>query len=278
MRKNSLSRKAVESIASMSYASLFSIWVCLTISLAMAYWLLSSLVPEHGPQGIFGSSMLVQFGNSLYFSVITATTTGYGDMLPQGFSKWLASGQSIISFFVFGVFMTKVVASRQEIALEKVHRLTYEDVFHNTREGLYIIRRDFDHLIARAESTGSLSEENWADLATAYKQGQTLLQEIPDFYDEDARMYVIDERREELLQEAVHRTLHRIGRMLDTFLLKQIDWMADTKSFAELQTFVGVLDAVMPHWQSQSPYQKPETFADIVRLGGGIRARLERTM
>jgi hypothetical protein len=43
----------------------------------------------------------------LYFSVVTFTTLGYGDYLPQGYAKILAASQALIGFgyfaFIIGV-------------------------------------------------------------------------------------------------------------------------------------------------------------------------------
>ena len=111
----------MERISNLSYTSLFLIWAGLAFSFAFAYFLLSSLHAHHGPTLLEEMSAGNRFLNSLYYSVITATSTGYGDITPQGFSKVLASLQSITSLFIFAVFVTKLVSHRQEVALQEVH-------------------------------------------------------------------------------------------------------------------------------------------------------------
>lgn len=275
----SLHSRLAEKITTLPYATLFLLWFTLVAGFAVVYALLATFTPLQAPPALLNLPPLSRLGNSLYYSVITATTTGYGDIVPMGFSKVLASIQSIVGFFVLAVFVTKLVSQQQELAVKQMHRLTYEDVFHNTREGLFIIRKDFDRIITRVEQRQPLSAEDWEDLATAYKQGQSLLLEIPEFYSaEEGSLYTIDERREQLLQEAVHRTLHRINHLIDEFSIAGIDWTAQTESTRELQGLLRVVEAVTKLWRECSPYRQHESFESILRLkeraGNRVKAAL----
>ncbi len=266
----------IEKIIQLPYSSLGILWAALVLLFATAYFCLGQWLPAQAPYPIGSESVLHSLGDSIYFSIITATTVGYGDILPQGISKLLAAIQAIIAFFVFGLCISKLVSSKQEIAIRQMHKLTFEDVFRNTREGLYIVRKDFDHIVAQAETLKRIDTEHWENLAIAYKQAESLLAEIPEFYASDGDLYVIDERREQLLQEAVHRTLHRINQMLDRFSAIGIDWMQDKTSADELRNLVEVVAVLTPRWKEQSPYVQHEAFEDILAEGQRTRTKLER--
>jgi len=268
--------RPVERLTQLPYAVLLVLWMILAIIFATAYFALAVYAPGHGPTQLLQdeANLAVMFLDSLYYSVITATSTGYGDITPQGFSKALASAQSILSLLIWALFVTKLVSHKQEAALREVHRLTFEDVFHNIREGLYIIRKDFDHIIDDAKKHNKLNQDHWMDLVSAYRQGQTLLQEIPDFYaNDDKRIYTIDHRREQLLHEAVHRTLHRLNDMLNTLSNHNIDWAEHEESMTELSSFVKTVEAVTPLWQKESPYT--EAFEDIIHLNTQIQDQIK---
>lgn len=164
--------------------------------------------------GLAGMSWVDRLSNALYFSVITATSVGYGDIVPLGFAKIFASVQAAISLLVFTVLVSKIVSQRQELALEQIHRLAFEEFLHNLREGLFIIRKDCDRLLARARAGEPVSEKDWLDTEAAFRQGQTHLDEIPEFFAPDAGLYVIDPKREELLFEAIERTVQRLDDLL----------------------------------------------------------------
>lgn len=262
-----LHQRVMEHITNLPYSNLFLLYVILTVGFAALYALLATFAPMHAPARLLNLDVLSRFGNSLYFSIVTSTSTGYGDIVPHGFSKVLASVQSLSAIFIFAIFVTKLVSQQQEIALRQVHRLTYEDVFHNTREGLFIIRKDIDRIIGVLERKETLTREDWEDLATAYKLGQSLLLEIPDFYDMDNNhLYTIDERREQLLQEAVHRTLHRINQLIDDFAVAGIDWTAEKQCATELAELLHVVHTITPLWRDRSPYKRDESFETILRL------------
>jgi hypothetical protein len=257
----------IGSITRLPYSTLFTIWLTLAAGFAAAYALMATFSPENAPQQLLGLSPLVRLGNSIYFSIITATSTGYGDIVPYGFSKTLASIQATVGLFIFAILVGKLVSGQQELAVRQMHKLTYEDVFHNTREGLYIIRKDFDRIIDKVECKVPITMMDWEDLATAYKQGQSLILEIPEFYSaEEAPLYVIDARREQLLMEAVHRTLHRINHLIDAFSIAGIDWSAQVESTKELTDLLKVVATITPLWKAHSPHQREESFETILRL------------
>lgn len=278
MKKKHAARHLIEKLSQLQYGTLGLLWLGLVIAFALAYLGLHTWSPSNAPSPIEGSTTLRHFANSMYFSIITATTTGYGDILPQGFSKFLAGLQAVLSFFVFGVFISKLVSNRQEIALEQVHKLTFEDVFHNIREGLYIIRKDFDHLMVVAEEKGVFDDQQWENLQTALKQAQSLVQEIPTFYDDEHNLYTIDATREELLQEAVHRTLHRASQLLDVLSEAEIPWAENTQSVEGLRTLTTVIDQIIPLWRTRSPYRKREAFENIMKRNVDIREKMGKAL
>lgn len=270
----------IERIALMSYTQLFALWASLTLAFAMGYFLLSSIgdTAHHGPRALVEIADPVnRLWNSLYFSVITATSTGYGDITPNGFSKALAAVQSISALFIFAIFVTKLVSRNQETALREVHRLTFEDVFQNMREGFFIMRKDFDEIITKLHTESILVQEDWDTLIVALKQGQSLIGEIPDFYNNEHKLYVIDARREELMQEAVHRTMHRINSLVDALSRANIAWSEHQKFMKELRALLQTLDTVTSLWEKRSPYTHHEAFMDIMVLGHEMHEKVQKT-
>lgn len=271
----SVTAKVLAKLTSMSYSSLFLLWIGMALGFSLAYFILSSIAPSHAPTQIATDPTLkMMLLDSIYYSIITATSTGYGDITPQGFSKILACVQSILALFVFAVFVTKLVSNKQEIALQQVHKLAFEDVFHNVREGLYIVRKDFHAIIHSIQDTGSITNRDWRNLTAAYEQIQSLFAEIPSFYESENDFYTIDERREILLQEGVYRTLDRLNELLNEMARYNLDWEQDTQSFKELLALTKQIKLVTPLWQQHSPYQHQEAFVDIIAIHMQIETKV----
>ncbi len=266
--------RVIDGITSLSYQTLFFVWISLALIFAGLYFLLGN-VPGHGPEPLYGMAPLAHFLNSLYYSIITATSTGYGDITPLGFSKVLASMQSILALFIFAVFVTKLVSHRQDIALRQIHKLAFEDTFHNIREGLHIVRKDYDRIILRAGTEHALTEQEWEDLAVAYRQAQSFLRRIPDFYDPLNRLYTLDIRREELLHDGVKRTLKRVLHVLEILQSKHLDWTAQNESLEELRELVQLVNMIVRFWHRQSPHKRNQAFEELLHLNDEIHRTIE---
>ena len=52
---------------------------------------------------------LLDFGNALYFSVVTFTTLGYGDIVPVGYSRILAAFEAFLGSFTLALFVVVFV-------------------------------------------------------------------------------------------------------------------------------------------------------------------------
>ncbi len=271
----------IELLTSLSYTTLFTIWSCMAVLFAAAYFGLSYMGSgiEHAPTSLANiADPAMRFANALYYSIITATSTGYGDITPEGFSKVLASIQSISALLVFAIFVTKLVSHQQEMTLTEVHRLTFEDVFHNTREGMYIARKDFDHIMREVEKHEKIDNEHWENMIIAFRQLQTLFEEIPDFYENEIHHYNLDEKREQLLLEAAHRTLHRVNQTFDVLSAHDIDWVSHEDLMKEVNELVRIVNEVTKLWKTRSPYEAHEAFEDIIQMKERMHLKILKTI
>lgn len=264
----------IERVQSLPYGTLFLLWGTLVIGFAAAYFAVHTFTEGHGLTPLATEDPVRTLFNALYFSIITSTTIGYGDIVPLGLAKVFAAIQGISSFFLMTIFVAKLVSHRQEIAIQQVHKLTFEQIFHNVREGLYVIRKDFDRLIHEAHRHEHLSPHEWENLTIAYREGLSLIEDIPAFYDSDHQLYTIDMRREQLLLESVSRTLKRIAHMLAVFTEIGIDWKEQKEPVHELRLLTEMIEGLLPVWHDRSPYSHDADFAEIAEENRKVRGLL----
>ncbi len=69
------------------------LWLIVVLGSSLIYWLTHS-VPD-----------AYDFWSNLYFSIVTATTLGYGDLYPDGWGRALASAEAIFGTFMWAVFL-----------------------------------------------------------------------------------------------------------------------------------------------------------------------------
>lgn len=203
----------IAQVLKLTYGELALVYFTTILVFAVLYDVLYVWDPIHAPTIPAGTPMS-ELLNSLYFSVVTATSVGFGDIVPQGISKVLTGAESIFALFIFGVLVAKPISERQEKAVYQMHQLTFDDIFNSIREGFYIMRKDFDIVIDEVTHTQTVSNRSMENLETALRHGQVLIDDIATFYDTERHLYRIDMRREKLLAEGVRRTFQRLALLL----------------------------------------------------------------
>ncbi len=265
----------LERLITASYPQLFARWLSINVLFAIGYYALATWVPEHGPSIPTDLSAGYRALDSVYFSLVTATTIGYGDIIPLGFSKVLAITQSTGALLVFAVLVGKLVSQKQDATLHEVHRMTFEGVFYHIRHVLFIVRKDLDELIEKANAHKKFEEQHWSNLSIAYLQAHSLVEEIPGLYHGYGYdLHNVDLKHEKLLFEGVHRTLQRTHKLLETLDAHHIDWRSHESSTQELHSFIDMVDAIMPLWHERSPFHEEKEFEEIRAMS----AQLHREM
>lgn len=122
----------IERVNALSYETLALLWIGVITGSTGLYFILSSS-PVHGLTTIAALPPHEQFWNSFYFSIITATTVGYGDITPLGFSRIVAALESLTAFTLFALLVAKLVSHRQEERMERIEQL----MLRNTTEGRF---------------------------------------------------------------------------------------------------------------------------------------------
>ncbi len=258
---------ALEKLANASYSALFLAWMLLNIACAAWYFALGALHSPSSPTHLANMDTWERLFNSFYFSIITATSIGYGDIIPMGFSKAIAMVQAILALMIFAIFVAKLVTRRQDAMIDDMHRMTSESIFHGLRQGLFIVRKDFDTLIQRLDTEKTLSPEDWDILTTAYIQTEKLMEDMPQLYSSR-----IDAKRDTLLLEAIQRTLRRMKTLMDHMTKKKIAWKKH-ESASELKELISILETVMPHWQ-QTHKNKSPIFKEIMKITKEVKVSL----
>ena len=60
------------------------------------------------------------FWNALYFSFVTVSSLGYGDIAPMGFSKFLACLEVLLGLILMGIMLAKLTSARLAYHIERL--------------------------------------------------------------------------------------------------------------------------------------------------------------
>jgi hypothetical protein len=120
-----LSTRFIDTLAERTVGDLFWMWTAIVAICGVAYWLMA----------LTGVGSLSAHGllTALYFSAVTATSVGYGDVVPTGAARVL---------ILFGCVVSKFVSRRQEQLIGEIHRIAFEDRLGRVRTNLHLVRRE----------------------------------------------------------------------------------------------------------------------------------------
>ena len=130
----------LEQVDALSTARLFAIWLGVIVACGVAYWLIdlssaAGLTEAGARVGTNLSSLLT----AIYFSFITATSVGYGDVLPVGATRILAVSEAVAGLLIFGLLIAKFVSYRQDMLVREIHDVTFEERLDRVQTNLHLV-------------------------------------------------------------------------------------------------------------------------------------------
>jgi potassium channel LctB len=139
----SASARFVDALADRSVAELFTLWLAIVVGCGVVYWLLELEAPlslSSGGAGIGagGRGLL----SAVYFSAVTATSVGYGDIVPIGIARVLAIAEGVAGLILFGCVVSKFVSRRQEQLIDNIHHIAFEERLGRVRTNLLLVRAE----------------------------------------------------------------------------------------------------------------------------------------
>jgi Ion channel len=138
---------------------LFAAWLALALIFGAIYWIAGALhhsgLQENG-RWVDGS--LHGLWSGIYFSFVTVTSVGYGDVLPRGVARFAAVGEAVLGLLIFGAVVAKFVSRRQDQVVREIHRVTFEERIDRIQTNLHMLLSELQ-AIATMYDDGAASIE-----------------------------------------------------------------------------------------------------------------------
>jgi len=137
----------------LSTLQLFLIWIGTILLCGFGYWLATVL----GRHGLVEANRPVGTGiqglaSALYFSFVTATSVGYGDVVPIGIARSIAIVEAVAALLIFGAVIAKFVSHRQDQLVGEIHRVTFDDRLDRVQSNLFVVISELLELTALCET------------------------------------------------------------------------------------------------------------------------------
>jgi hypothetical protein len=155
INQSSWGSSLVDLIDSQPTSRLFLFWIAMTLFFGLIYWT-AGLMHHSGlfENGKRLDGSLRGLADCIYFSFITVTSVGYGDILPHGIARVMAIAEAIAGLLLFGAVISKFVSRRQEQVVQEIHRVTFDERLDRIQTNLHMV----------------LSELQWVSMMFAEKR------------------------------------------------------------------------------------------------------------
>jgi len=128
---------------------IFFLWIGLVLIFGFFYYFFS------GNLGLLYSPILKQpisnIFDAVYFSFITATSTGFGDIVPQGFFSIIAIFEVTLGLLLLALVTSKLVATKQNLILGEIYEISFHEKIHRLRSNLLLFRQQISRLTTHVE-------------------------------------------------------------------------------------------------------------------------------
>jgi hypothetical protein len=127
-------------IESLSATQIFFVWLAMVVVCGALYWLTGfarhpGLVDSGRPiAGTFEGLL-----SALYFSFVTTTSVGYGDVLPVGPVRIISIFEAVTGLLLFGALVAKFVSRRQDELVRDIYNVTFEARLDRVQTNLHLV-------------------------------------------------------------------------------------------------------------------------------------------
>ena len=161
-------RKSLDLFERRSTADLAAIWFGTIFACAIIYWGLST----YSMGGLREGGHVIGGGlhgvlTSVYFSFVTATSVGFGDVVPLGAVRAIAIGEAVVGLLIFGAVVSKLVSRRQEQIVSEIHRIAFEDRLERVQTDLHNVLMEMQTIGQQCKSPDANVAQTRARLESA---------------------------------------------------------------------------------------------------------------
>ena len=113
-KKQTLTTFLGKVIDKLSYGKIATLIISVLIFCATYFWIFN-------PYGHGTDEAALNWLDALYYSVITFSSLGYGDIAPLGFGKFIASIEVLSGLILIAIFIGKIASERQSTTLRLIY-------------------------------------------------------------------------------------------------------------------------------------------------------------
>ncbi len=155
---------------------------------------------------------------SIYFSFISATTTGFGDIVPTGNFKIIATIEVIFGLLLLAVVTSKLVSIKQNVIIGELYEISFNEKINKIRSALLLFRQTMSRLIARIDDN-TIRKKEVKDIYIEISSLDNILSELETFVSRqklsNSYMKQLDPVSAELLLHSINLSFLKLNELIE---------------------------------------------------------------
>lgn len=211
----------------LTFFRIFLIWTSIIVVFGLVYYLLAGSYSFlfYAPRNSTVAGIL----DSIYFSFVTATSTGYGDILPTGLFKIMAIVEVIFGLMLLAFVTSKLISIKQDVILSEIYEISFNEKINRLRSSLLVFRQNLNRVINKIEE-GSLRKRELNDIYIYISSFEDILNEVGSLMGTSSGNYfkkVLDPLSTELLFNSILSSFEKMNELITILNQAKSEWRRD---------------------------------------------------
>lgn len=249
-----------------TFTKVFLLFILNILFFASIYSFLTYFYTQDG-LNIASKNLMVIIKDAIYYSVVTATSTGYGDIVPSGISKLFTVLEMITGVIFTGIVVSKLVSFKQERVLDELYDISFEEKIDGLRSNLFLYRTDLNKVVDLIELE-KVSRRKISDLWMNFAVFETTLSDLVSTMSQSVNKKhakKIDHFRVELILNSINSSLKKTTEIIILMSTKDIKWKTK-EAITCLQSIVKYCQKVKELYKNEESVMLKEKLNDMETL------------
>ncbi len=133
--------KGLELVNRLTILHLVTAFIATIVLFAILFYLLT--LTGNGIVFSYTDDRVSGFLDCLYFSVVTISSLGYGDIRPTGISKFACSAEVLLGFAFIGLLIAKLASRKQDLYLYDLYSSLVKERLDSFRETYQLLAKEY---------------------------------------------------------------------------------------------------------------------------------------
>jgi potassium channel LctB len=208
----------------LNFYHIFVIWTGILVIFGVLYHLLAG--PNNYLVYTVSNQQVSSLFDSIYFSFITATSTGFGDIAPIGIFKLMSILEVIFGLVLLAIVTSKLVSIKQDVIMNEIYDISFNEKINRIRSSLLLFRQNLNRVISNIESN-NIRHREISDIFNYISSLEDNLTEISNLMDrKKGHSYTkeLDPLSTELLFHSINQSFERLYELITVMNSSKLEW------------------------------------------------------